>query len=132
MMKAESLLRTNKADDAAAIVTTVRARSFPGNPAKAIVTGAQLQEGSRYDYGRRDHLVTTREGGADIKYGRFLDELGWEFNQEPHRRQDLLRFGIFTKKSWLSHQPNGDYRNLMPIPSGVLATNPKLKQNPGY
>ena len=132
MMKAESLLRTNKPDEAAAIVTAVRARSFLNNPAKAKITGAQLLLGSAYDYGRRDHLVTTKEGGADVKYGRFLDELGWEFNQEPHRRQDLLRWGIFTKKSWLSHQPNGDYRNLMPIPSSVLNTNSKLKQNPGY
>ena len=132
MMKAECLLRTNKPDEAAVIVTAVRARSFASNPAKATVTGAQLQAGSVYDYGRRDHLVTTHEGGSDIKYGRFLDELGWEFNQEPHRRQDMLRWGIFTKKSWLSHQPNGDYRNLMPIPAAILATNPKLKQNPGY
>ena len=132
MMKAECLLRTGKAEKAAAIVTAVRARSFPANPAKATVTGTQLQAGSAYDYGRRDHLATTHEGGADIPYGRLLDELGWEFNQEPHRRQDLLRWGIFTKKSWFSHQPNGDYRDLMPIPASVLATNPKLKQNPGY
>lgn len=132
MMKAECLLRTGKAEDAATIVSAVRARSFPDNPAKAKVTGAQLQAGSSYDYGRRDHLVTTHEGGADIQYGRFLDELGWEFNQEPHRRQDLIRWGLFTKKSWLSHQPNGDYRNLMPIPASALNTNPKLKQNPGY
>src|SRR3954470_5496647 len=65
MIKAECLLRTNKADEAAAIVTAVRARSFTGNPAKATVTGAELLAGSRYDYGRRDHLVTTHEGGAD-------------------------------------------------------------------
>lgn len=132
MMKAECLLRTGNAAAAATIVSTVRARSFPTNPAKATVTAAQLQAGSAYDYGRRDHLVTTKEGGADVQYGRFLDELGWEFNQEPHRRQDLLRWGLFTKKSWLSHQPNGDYRKLMPIPTNILNTNPKLKQNPGY
>ncbi len=132
MMKAECLLRTAKANEAAVIVSAVRARSFTGDPAKATVTGAQLQQGSSYDYGRRDHLVTTHEGGADVQYGRFLDELGWEFNQEPHRRQDLIRWGLFTKKSWLSHQPNGDYRALMPIPSNVLNTNSKLQQNPGY
>ena len=132
MMKAESLLRTNKADDAAVLVSAIRVRSFPGNAAKATVTAAQLQAGSAYDYGRRDYKVTTYEGGADVIFGRFFDELGWEFNQEPHRRQDMLRFGIFTKKSWLSHTPTGDYRNLMPIPAGVLATNPKLKQNTGY
>ena len=132
MIKAECLLRTNRANDAATIVTAIRQRSFINNIAKATVTGAQLQAGSVYDYGRRDYKATTREGGIDVTYGRFLDELGWEFNQEPHRRQDLIRFGIFTKKSWLSHQPNGDYRKLMPIPANILATNPKLTQNPGY
>lgn len=132
MMKAESLLRTGKADEAATIVTAVRARSFAANPAKAAVTGVQLQAGSVYDYGRRDYKVQTQEGGADVQYGRFLDELGWEFNQEARRRQDMIRFGIFTKKSWFSHQPNGDYRQLMPIPANILATNPNLKQNPGY
>ena len=132
MMKAESLLRTGKADEAATIVTAVRARSFAANPSKAVVTGTQLQAGSIYDYGRRDYKVQTHEGGADIQYGRFLDELGWEFNQEARRRQDMIRFGIFTRKSWFSHQPNGDYRKLMPIPANVLATNPNIKQNPGY
>lgn len=132
MMKAECLLRTNRAADAATIVTAVRARSFPTNPAKATVTAQQLQAGSTYDYGRRDYKVKTFEGGSEIKYGRFLDELGWEFNQEPHRRQDMIRWGIFTKKAWFSHSPNGEYRKLMPIPANVLATNPKLKQNDGY
>ena len=32
-----------------------------------------------YDFGRRDTNKETHEGGADIKYGRFLDELQWEF-----------------------------------------------------
>jgi hypothetical protein len=132
MIKAECLLRTGDANGAATIVSAVRARSFVSDPAKATVTGAQLMQGSSYDYGRRDHLVTTEEGGADVQYGRFLDELGWEFNQEPHRRQDLIRWGIFTKKSWFSHQPNGDYRVLMPIPADALNTNSNLKQNTGY
>jgi hypothetical protein len=132
MMKAECLLRTGKANEAAVIVSTIRARSFPSNPAKAVVTGAQLQMGSVYDYGRRDYKVKTYQGGADVLYGRFLDELGWEFNQEARRRQDMIRFGIFTSKSWFSHQPNGDYRRLMAIPANILNTNSKLKQNPGY
>ena len=33
--------------------------------------------GSVYDYGRRDSYKAEHDGGADIKYGRFLDELGW-------------------------------------------------------
>lgn len=132
MMKAESLLRTGKADEAAALVTQVRNRNFKTNPAKATVTGAQLQQGSVYNYGLRNHLTSTNEGGADITFGRFLDELGWEFNQEARRRQDLIRFGVFTKKSWLSHSPNGDYRALYPIPRIELNKNANLEQNTGY
>lgn len=132
MMKAESLLRTGKADEAAALVTQVRNRNFKTNPAQATVTGAQLQQGSVYNYGLRNHLTSTNEGGADITFGRFLDELGWEFNQEARRRQDLIRFGVFTKKSWLSHSPNGDYRALYPIPRIELNKNANLEQNTGY
>ncbi|HEY8933653.1 MAG TPA: RagB/SusD family nutrient uptake outer membrane protein [Cyclobacteriaceae bacterium] len=132
MMKAESLLRTNKADDAAVIVTQVRQRAFTANPAKATVTGADLQTGSVYDYGLRDTNNQTTEGGADIQYGRFLDELAWEFNQEGHRRQDMIRFGVFDTKSWFSHSPNGSYRKVYPIPQSEINKNPKLQQNDGY
>jgi hypothetical protein len=59
MMKAECLLRTGSADAAATLVTEVRQRAFKLNPAKATVTGAQLAGGSTYDYGLRNHLVTT-------------------------------------------------------------------------
>jgi starch-binding outer membrane protein, SusD/RagB family len=44
----------------------------------------------------------------------------------------LIRFEVFTKKSWLSHEPNGDYRTLFPIPEKQLGLNPNLHQNPGY
>ena len=132
LMKAESLLRTGHADDAAVLVTQVRQRDFKPNPAKATVTGAQLLGGSSYDYGLRNHLTTTTEGGGDVQYGRMLDELGWEFCQEARRRTDMVRFGVFTKKSWLSHSPNGDYRALYPIPRTEIAKNANLTQNPGY
>lgn len=133
LMKAEALLRLGETDEAALLVTEVRQRNFKNNPEKAIVTGEQLLEGSSYDYGRRDNLVTeTHEGGADIKYGRFLDELGWEFTQEARRRQDMIRFDVFTTKSWFSHSKSESYRNLYPIPESVLLTNSNLKQNPDY
>lgn len=131
-MKAEALMRSGKDAEAATIVTMVRERNFKGNPAKAIVTGADLQKGSSYVYGLKNHNTTTNEGGSDIKYGRFLDELGWEFAQERRRRQDLIRFGVFTTKSWLSHVPNGAYRNLLPIPRPELNKNSNLTQNKGY
>jgi hypothetical protein len=132
MMKAECLLRTNDANGAATIVTQVRNRSFKVNPSKATVTGAQLQLGSNYNYGLRNFHTTTVEGGASIQYGRFLDELGWEFAMEGRRRQDLIRFGVYSTKSWLSHSPKPATRTLLPIPQQELNKNSKLRQNPGY
>ena len=133
MMKAECLLRTGHADDAAVIVSEVRARSFPNNPELAAVTGAQLLGGSVYDYGLSNHFTTTHEGGADILYGGFLDELGWEFALEGRRRQDMIRFGIFHTKSFMSNSANHDItRNIYPIPLSEINNNPNLQQNPGY
>lgn len=135
MMKAECLLRTGQAEAAAALVTQVRQRDFASNPAKAIVTGAQLQLGSSYAYGLQDDVnnLHTTEGGADIQYGRFLDELAWEFDQEGHRRSDMIRFGAFTKKSWLSHAAtNNSNRTIFPIPRTEIEKNNNLKQNTGY
>ena len=132
MMKAECLLRTGDADGAAEIVTQVRERAFNSAPEKAAVTGAELMEGSVYDYGLRTQSAETHEGGEDIQYGRFLDELAWEFNQEGHRRQDMIRFGIYTTKSFFAHSSNGAYRSIYPIPRGRMETNSNLQQNPGY
>jgi hypothetical protein len=133
MIKAECLLRKGQADAAAEIVTTVRQRAFSTDPDKATVTGAELQEGSKYNYGTyKAGVMLTTEGGDDIQYGRFLDELGYEFAAEFHRRQDLIRFGVFTSKSWLTHVPNGDHRTIFDIPQSVLDANPNLSHNPGY
>ncbi len=132
MMKAECLLRTGDAAGAARLVTQVRTRSFTSNPAAATVTGAQLNGPTAYKYGLKNHFTTTTETVTDIPYGRFLDELGWEFAAEAHRRQDMIRFGVFTSKSWLSHSPNGATKTIFPIPLQELNKNTKLKQNPGY
>ena len=132
MMKAEASLRSGDAATAATLVTQVRQRDFASNPAKATVTAAQLTQSTVYDYGLRNHLATTHDAVSDIQYGRMLDELGWEFAQEGRRRQDLIRFGVFTTKSWLSHSPNGAYRALLPIPTSAIQTNGNLKQNTGY
>ncbi|UBZ05591.1 hypothetical protein LDL76_09415 [Salegentibacter mishustinae] len=88
------------------MVTKLRERSFTNNPEKAIVSGNDLLVGSSYSYAVKDDFENSypEEGGDDIRFGRFPDELGWEFSQEGRRRQALIRFGIFTRKSWLSHQ----------------------------
>ena len=132
LMKAEALMRQGK-PGAGELVTEVRERAFKGDAAdKAYVSDEDLTMGSCYKYGRNDNVVQTDEGGADIKYGRFLDELGWEFCQEGRRRQDLIRFGVFTTKSWFSHDKSDDTKNLYPIPNKIMLTNSNLKQNPGY
>jgi hypothetical protein len=120
----------------------VRQRAFANtDPSKATVTGAELLEGSAYNYGWSDTDGVVKDapggtptfnGGADIQYGRFLDELGWEFAVEGHRRTDLIRFGVFTKKTWFNHTPNGDFRTIFAIPDYAMSTNSKLTQNPGY
>lgn len=133
MMKAEALLRTNRASEAATIVTQVRQRAYKDNLSEAMVTGAELQQDSKYNYGYIEDFEIVDEGNTEpVQFGRFLDELGWEFSWEAHRRRDLIRFGVYTKKSWLSHRPNGDYRTVFPIPQNVIDTNPKVEQNPDY
>lgn len=135
MMKAESLMRLGRLG-AGALVTEVRLRNFPDNSELAAVSDAELTATSSYDYGLRDYILGETHETEPIQYGRFLDELGWEFAAEAHRRQDMIRFGVFTRKSRLSYQghPDGseDYRNIGPIPLTELNTNSKLKQNPGY
>lgn len=132
MMKAECLLRTNQ-PGAGSLVTEVRQRAFKEYPSNAIVTDDQLKENSAYQYGYVENYKIVDPGNTDpIQFGRMLDELGWEFAWESFRRRDLIRFDVYTKKSWLSHKPQGDYRTVFPIPESVITSNPKLIQNPNY
>jgi hypothetical protein len=138
MMKAEALLRTGNAGEAAEIVTRVRERSFD-DPAKAEVTAQELMQPSVINWGiwqggENEGEVVEPGTGPDIKYGRFLDELGWEFAMEGHRRQDMIRFGAFTTKTWFEHRASDSqpFHRIFPIPQDVLDANPNLEQNPGY
>lgn len=132
-MKAEALLRKGDANGAALLVSQVRARSFPDNPAKATVTGADLLKGSSYKYGYWENgEITKAQGGDDVQYGRFLDELGWEFAAEGRRRADIIRFGVFTTKRWFNHEVSSAEKTIFPIPEAELNKNPNLKQNPSY
>jgi len=133
LMKAECLLRTSKADEAAIIVTQVRSRAFKNSPAKATVTGADLMGNSKYKYGFVENYKLTDPGNSSaVQYGGFLDQLGWEFAWEGQRRRDNIRFGTFTTKSWLSHKPNGDFRTVFPLPQSAINANTLLVQNPAY
>ena len=132
MMKAECLLRTG-APGAGALVTDVRKRAFKDHPDKATITDEQLKANSVYKFGYVENYQIVDPGNQDpIQFGRMLDELGWEFVWELQTRRNLIRYGIFTKKSWLSHKPQGDYRTVFPIPERILTSNPNMEQNPNY
>ncbi len=132
MMKAECLMRLGR-PGAGALVTQVRLRNFPDNPDLATVTDAELTETSSYDYGLRDYIKGETHETEAIQYGRFLDELGWEFCVEGHKRSDMIRFGVFTTRSRLTFEAKGEtFRRIGPIPLVEMNTNTKLEQNPGY
>lgn len=132
LMKAECLLRLGQ-PGAGALVTQVRQRDFKKNPEKAVVTDDDLKKDSQYPWGYVENYKIVDKGDqTPVEFGRLFDEYMWEFAYESHARRDMIRFGVFTKKSWLSHKPNGDYRTVFPIPETALTANPKLTQNPNY
>ncbi|MEO5976206.1 MAG: RagB/SusD family nutrient uptake outer membrane protein [Chryseolinea sp.] len=54
-------------------------------------------------------------------------ELAWEF----HRRQDLIRFGVWGN-AWTFKPASDANHQLYPIPQSQISLNPNLKQNSGY
>ena len=71
---------------------------------------------------------------SSVSLDDMIDERGRELYVEFFRRNDLLRFGQFTK-DWEFKDPAavGDAnKNLFPIPLTALLSNPNLVQNPGY
>lgn len=127
LMNAECLLRTGKSTEAATLVTQVRQRSFKNNPQKATVTAANLLGNSVYEYGYVENYKIVSKGDVTpVQFGGLYDELGWEFAWEGFRRRDMIRFGTYTTKSWLSHKPEGDEKAVFPIPQQAINSNPKL------
>lgn len=77
---------------------------------------------------------------GDLDLDLIIDERLVELYWEGHRRQDLIRFGLFTGAeylwSWKGNAQAGipipEYRALYPVPFLSLNANPNLEQNPGY
>lgn len=78
--------------------------------------------------------IRTHRGAAelqDIDEQAILDERGFELYWEGWRRQDQIRFGVFTG-TWDQKEQSDAYRVLFPIPQRALDTNPNLVQTTGY
>jgi hypothetical protein len=115
-MYAEAVLRNGGGNAATALgyVNAIRQRAYGG--ASGNITAAQLT----------------------LPF--ILAERGRELAWEGHRRNDLIRYGLFTGGDYIWSWKGGvqagrateTFRNLYPIPAGQLLANPKLTQNPGY
>ena len=68
---------------------------------------------------------------ASITEQDLLNERGRELYWEGWRRQDLIRFGVFTT-AWEWKPVSGVHRVMFPIPQRALDTNPNLVQIKGY
>ena len=83
-----------------------------------------------------NELRTVRNASPlpSVSEKELLEERGRELYLELVRRTDLIRFGQFTR-NWEFKDPSSvgdETKNLYPIPSNALLSNPNLVQNPGY
>jgi len=77
---------------------------------------------------------------ADLTLDFLINERSRELYWEGHRRQDLIRFGLFTGGNynwvWKGGSSSGiaipTHLNVYPIPANNMVANPNLTQNSGY
>ncbi|AXT55937.1 RagB/SusD family nutrient uptake outer membrane protein [Aquimarina sp. AD1] len=90
------------------------------------------------DLRNRSNASTVVSSDVDLDF--IIDERARELYWEGHRRQDLIRFGLFSGGgyNWAlkGNSQNGisipAFRNLFPVPDAARAANQNLGQNPGY
>ena len=124
LMKAEALFRLGRTAEALPLVNLIRQRA-----------------GLTPLAGNLDGKLSFDLAGAVVSGGELFNEMGREMFAEHNRRQDLIRWGLWTSYSkWVLPFNNvgdalgtpGAYQNLFPIGKAKLAANPNLTQNPGY
>lgn len=83
--------------------------------------------------------ITTVMTSYDLDF--LIDERSRELYWEAHRRQDLIRYGLYTGSAYnWSWKGNGgvngvgigEHMSVFPIPAESLSANPNLSQNSGY
>ena len=104
LMYVEALVRQGKTVEAAAVSEFARIRERAG---LAPMSASELT---------LDNLLLERQHELALE--------GWS-------RQDLIRFGKYTK-SWWAKPEGEDYMKLLPIPDLRMGDNPNLIQNNGY
>ena len=114
--------------------------------AEAVVrggTGGSLTDAVSYVNELRERAYGDTSGNitsGDLTLSFIIDERARELYWEGHRRQDLIRFGLYSGGTynwpWKGGSLNGtsidSYLELYPIPPEDVASNPNLIQNPGY
>lgn len=69
---------------------------------------------------------------GELTLDKILNERAYEFYWDgPSRRNDLVRFGKYTKARYEKPESQA-YKILLPIPLSAYEANRELKQNPGY
>lgn len=108
-------------------------RGGGGTQANAIQYINELRQRA---YGDATGNIIANELTLDFIINERSRELYWE----GHRRQDLIRFGLYTGSTyvwpWKGGSSSGasiaDFRSLYPIPTDDMSANPNLVQNIGY
>ena len=102
--------------------------------------GGTAPEALGYVNDVRDRANASLISSNDLTLAFLIDERSRELHWESHRRQDLIRFGLYTggnyNWAWKGNGANGiaisNHMAVYPMPSESLAANPNLTQNPGY
>jgi hypothetical protein len=82
------------------------------------------------------NTLRTKRGATalvgSVSLAQMLDERQREFYWDGWRRMDQIRFGTFLAARTLKPTVSDAKFLYYPIPTGALAVNPNLTQNPGY